>query len=476
MSLTAVIFLMCFITGLGMAIFRHPIYGLYTYVAVFYLDAPSRWWGAGLPDLRWSLLTALVTALAMLRLKPDPARKPWYRTFPAVFLIAYAIWLWIQSPWALDPELHHEAAIMFTKYIIVYYMVYRLISTPKLTADFLLAHVLGCMYLGFVALGTGTQGGRLDGVGGPGIDDSNTLGMHVATAAVSGAMLIFALRDWRRYAALAAVPLILNVVVMTGSRGAFLALFMGGVTIFAVRPRENSRLFYALAVVGILGFGAVASQTFWERMQTLEAAVGDSENLDNSAAGRIAQVKAGIHMFEAHPLGVGHRGFAVLSPQYLDPAFLDGTGARASHNTFTSTLVEQGFPGAILYSLFVMWLLKSCLDARRRARAKLPVLEVSVTAAACAGLVVVIVGGLFADFLKVEVQIWLAALISTLRLLPALARQGADPDAPAVRGKRLPRPRQLRPLPQGSRITNAGCERLDTDPMARHESRNTQRP
>ena len=35
MSLTAVIFFLCFIVGLGMALFRHPIYGLYTYIAVF---------------------------------------------------------------------------------------------------------------------------------------------------------------------------------------------------------------------------------------------------------------------------------------------------------------------------------------------------------------------------------------------------------------------------------------------------------
>lgn len=426
MSLTATIFLVCFVTGLGMAFFRHPIFGLYTYVAVFYLDAPNRWWGQGLPDLRWSLLTALVTALAMLRLKPDPARKPWYRTFPAIFLIMYATWLWIQSPWALNPEPHREAAVIFTKYIIVYYMVYRLIDTPKLTADFLLAHVLGCMYLGLVALGTSTAGGRLDGVGGPGIDDSNTLGMHVATAAVAGAMLIFALRDWRRYAALAAVPFILNVVVLTGSRGAFLALFMGGLTIFVLRPKENTRLFYALAVLGVLGFGAVASQTFWDRMQTLQAAVGESEDeLDNSAAGRIAQVQAGIRMFGAHPLGAGHRGFVVLSPIYLNPIYLDENGARASHNTFISTLSEQGFPGAILYSLFVLWVLKSCIVARQRARARRPLLEVSLASAVCAGLVVVIIGGLFADFLKVEVQVWLLALLSALRFLPTPAEHDA---------------------------------------------------
>ncbi|MBV6416810.1 MAG: hypothetical protein CMLOHMNK_01425 [Steroidobacteraceae bacterium] len=421
MSLTATVFLACFITGLGLALFRNPIYGLYTYIAVFYLDAPSRWWGQGLPDLRWSQLAAIVTAVAMLRLKPDPARPSWHKSFPAAFLVAYSTWLWIQSPWALDPALHFECAFIFTKYIIVYYMVYRLIDRPELARDFLLAHVIGCFYLGLIALGTDAPGGRLDGVGGPGIDDSNTLGMHAAAIAVVSAMLIFALRDWRRYLAILSAPLILNMVVKTGSRGAFLALFMGGLTIFALRPRENTRLFYGLAIVGVLAFGVVASDTFWARMQTIESAVKQDENIDNSAEGRIVQMKAGVHMFAAHPLGVGHRGFAVLSPAYLDPIYLDQTGARSSHNTFISTLVEQGLPGAILFALLWLWVCKCCLLARRWAMLKRPLMHVSLMTAVCGGLVVVFIGGQFADFLKSEVQIWLLALLASLRAMPTIA-------------------------------------------------------
>jgi hypothetical protein len=419
MSLTAAIFLACFATGLGLALFRNPIYGLYTYIAVFYLDAPSRWWGAGLPDLRWAFLTAAVTAVAMLRVKPDPARVPWHKTAPAVFFIAYTVWLWIQSPWALDPEMHRECAIQFTKFIIVYWMVYRLIDTPELSADFLLAHVIGSFYLGLLAY-TSNVSGRLDGVGGPGIDDSNTLGMHVATAAIAGAMLIFAKRDWRRIAAIVSVPFILNTVVMTGSRGAFLALFMGGLTIFWLRPRENTRVFYVLAIGAVLGFGYVASDTFWERMGTIQSAARQDENIDNSAEGRIEQFKAGLAMFRSHPLGVGHRGFASLSAGYLAPEYLVD-GARSSHNTPLTALVEQGIPGAIMYFLLIAWIAKSCVLAGRWARAKKPLLTVSMTAAVCGGLVTAIVGGLFADFLKAEVMVWLLALLASLRVMLSAA-------------------------------------------------------
>lgn len=444
MSLTAAVFLACFVAGLGLALFRNPIYGLYTYIAVFYLDAPSRWWGEGLPDLRWSFLTAGVTALAMLRVKADPARVPWYKTAPAVFFIAYTAWLWIQSPWALDPEMHRECAIQFTKFIIVYWMIYRLIDTPELSADFLLAHVLGSFYLGLLAF-TSNVSGRLDGVGGPGIDDSNTLGMHVATAAIAGAMLIFAQRDWRRrIAAIVAVPFILNTVVLTGSRGAFLALFMGGLAIFWLRPRENTKVFYMLAIGAVLGFGYVASETFWERMGTIESAARQDDSMDNSAEGRIEQFKAGLIMFRSHPLGVGHRGFATLSADYLGEEYLVD-GARSSHNTPLTALVEQGVPGAIMYFLLMMWIAKSCILASRAAKAKKPLLTVSMTAAVCGGLVTAIVGGLFADFLKAEVMVWLLALLASLRAmlsaLPAVVatRATTGTQAQARAAKVMPR-------------------------------------
>jgi len=231
---------------------------------------------------------------------------------------------------------------------------------------------------------------------------------------VAGAMLVFAMRDWRRYAALVSLPLILNIVVLTGSRGAFLALFLGGIAIFMLRPKENRRLFYTLAALGILGFGIVASESFWERMRTMEAAVNKEETLDNSAEGRIVQMKAGLRMFASHPFGVGHRGFVTLSPRYLDSIYLTESGGRSSHNTFISALVEQGILGGVLYATLWLWVLKACVVARRWVTSRRPLLAVCMMAATCAGLVVIFVGGQFADFLKAEIQVWLLALLAGL--------------------------------------------------------------
>ncbi|HEX4972518.1 MAG TPA: hypothetical protein VFV69_15795, partial [Steroidobacteraceae bacterium] len=115
MSLTGLAFVAAFFGVMGLALFRHPMWGLYGYVAVFYLHPPSRWWGAALPDLRWALLAAAVTLIATWRVPRDTTRPSWISHTPAKLLLAYTVWLWIQKAWALSPSDQTEISILFTK-------------------------------------------------------------------------------------------------------------------------------------------------------------------------------------------------------------------------------------------------------------------------------------------------------------------------------------------------------------------------
>ena len=415
MTVTGLLFVIGFFAGLGLAVVRNPMYGLFTYVAVFYLHPPSRWWGHFLPDLRWSLLAAAVTLLVALRYRSPEPRPSWISTTPARLLLVYTLWLWIQSFWAIDQAQHLECCILFTKYLAVFYMVYHLIDSPEKARAFLFVHLAGCLYLGTIAYSTGGgAGGRLDGVGGPGIDDSNTLGMQMGTAAAVGlALMIMETRWWMGFCAVASA-FALNTLVMTGSRGAFLALLAGGLTLVYLHAKRYRKKFVVIGVVGVLAFGAVASQQFWERMNTLHAVVDENEQLEDSAESRIVIAKAQLEMAKGNPAGYGHRGTEALSARYMDRKWLTESGARSSHNTFLTALVEQGIAGAVMYLAFVAWGIRSMLRIR-------PILNNAETAtigmyaaAAMSGLAVVLVAGEFADFLKVEVQIWLAALVASL--------------------------------------------------------------
>jgi hypothetical protein len=435
MTLTGLAFMLVFIAALIVALVRYPIVGLFAYIAEFYLHPASRWWGAFLPDLRWSLLAAVVTVVAILwrRLPPEgeSGRERWFKTTPAKIMIVFVAWFWLSTVWALARDQHIAAAVLITKYIVVYWLIYRLVDTPQKVTWFLLAHLLGCFYLGYLGFTSGGSG-RLDGVGGPGIDDSNTLGMHLATGVVAGAMLLLTFRGWRMFACIVAIAFALNTLVLTGSRGAFIALVAGGIVLMYTRPIEHKRLFNIYAVLGVLLFAYIASAQFWERMHTVTAAVDETQTMDNSAESRIAMFKAQVEMAARYPLGAGHRGSEVMSGQYLDPKYLTESGARSSHNAFMTVLVEQGVPGAIMFFLMLRWVGRTILGVKRRAsEVQNPWLAIHGGAVGAA-LLVVLVGGLFADFSKCEVQIWMFALLAAITqkqmyAVPAAAGEPVPP-------------------------------------------------
>ncbi len=443
--LSATAFLLIFGAGLAAALFRHPVFGLYAYMAVFYVHPPSRWWAQSLPDLRWALLAAVVTLLALLIHRKKLSSGPtWITTPPAILLACYAAWLWIQNFWALDSTAHYEASVQFTKYLIAFYFIYRLIDSRERLRDFLMVHVAGCAYLGILAFySTNFSDGRVNGVGGPGIDDANSLAMFLGTGAIAGAALILSQTGWRRYFSVGAMAFIMNGVVLASSRGALLGLAAAGLVLVLLKSPGHRRLFWALAAVGVLAVGSLMDQRFIDRMFTITAAVEHDNEIDASAETRFVLYEAQVKMFMAYPLGAGHKGTAVLSPLYMDEKWMtrDASGlpsslARSSHNTFLTTLVEQGVPGSVLFLCLVGWVLGSLIRVRNWHQQAVEPAQVTMVAALCAAIFLILVAGLTTDYLMAEIQFWLlAALAASFAALRVptkveVATRGAIPVVP----------------------------------------------
>ena len=102
MSLTTIGFLGIFIIFLAFAFIRGPVYGLLAYLWVFCNFPPERWWGTELPDLRWSLIAAVITLFATILKKSRSTRQPWYANWGLRILLLFTVWMWVQSLWALD--------------------------------------------------------------------------------------------------------------------------------------------------------------------------------------------------------------------------------------------------------------------------------------------------------------------------------------------------------------------------------------
>lgn len=425
---SAVVWLLFALGCSVLAFSRHPIYGLVFYMGTFYVHPPSRWWSYMLPDPRWALISAAITVLAVIIHRDKLAARPvWLANPPALLLIAYTVWMVIQVPWALDFDSHVDGAIKYVKFLVAFWFIYRLIDSKRNLLVLMYSHAVGCALLGILAWQAPREGGRLEGVGGPGIDDANSLGMQMATGAIVCMGLMMTAKGWRRWACLVLLAFIGEGFVLANSRGAFLALVAGGLVVMLCKAREHRKAFWGLAFVGLVGFASVIDQAFIDRMFTIGDVAEESEEADMSARSRVVIYEAQMRMAMDHPMGSGYRGTVVLSTQYLDRKWLtvdkagdESTAGRSSHNTFMTTLVEQGVPGAAIFIALVVWVVTRVLTIRRLDRRNADPELTTLAGAACGGLVVVFVAGMATDYLMAEVQFWLfAGLVSALQLLRA---------------------------------------------------------
>ncbi|MCC6710485.1 MAG: O-antigen ligase family protein [Gammaproteobacteria bacterium] len=443
MPLAAIAFALSYLGGLLLAFVSHPRWGLFTYLGAFYLHPPYRWWGTALPEFRWSLVAAVVTALSMSGAKLPPNVKPWSSHTLSKIVMLYVLYMWIQTAWA-NPR-HLEGVILLTKYVVMFYVIYRLITDQKGLVDFALAHVAGCLYFGILAL-EARGGGRLEYIGGPGANDSNTLGMHMSTGLIFAASLIISQRGWKRWAVLAAVPFMANCVVQAQSRGAFLGAAVGGMVYFFMAPKAYRKYFVMLGLVGVMVLAARAPAEFWERMGTIKTS-HDETKIDHSAESRLVLARAQLQMFLEHPMGLGFDTTSYLSRNYLAVEWLTAMpgvdvathGVRGSHNTVLTVLVDQGVPGITLLFIGLVSVAGTMMRLKRLPANGPNATLALMNAAICGSLVVVAVSGLFTNYLKAEVQLWLIALLVASSEMVRLADR-----APALESQR---PAELEPSP-----------------------------
>lgn len=444
--LTAAAFVIAYLVGCLMALARHPIYGLMSYVMVFYVSPSDRWWGkTALAGSRWALIAALVTMIALVIHRTKPPPVPFLRQPVVIGMIIFAAWLGIQSFWALDPESHQSLATYYPKFIVAMYLIYRCVDSPENLKRFLWAHVLGCTYLGWVVYTTHT-GGRFDDFGGAGIGDGNAGALACVTGALSAGALFLASGYRAKLVLLAATALIVNAVVATMSRSAFLALVAGGLAFNYFAPRHFRRWVFALSILALGGFLFLTNPDYWGRIESLQYHGEQVEGVDTGSK-RLVLAQAQLQMSRKYPLGCGSRCTDVLSPLYLPEKQLTAEGIRSSHNTFLTMLVEHGIPGALLYLAMVAWV-ASCLRSASKTLSAAPPVVALLFPAVAGCLVAIIVGDLFVQYPKIEIRFWFLTLGMVLlgmlsapspatESAPARAAHPADPPVDGVGAKQV---------------------------------------
>lgn len=197
--------------------------------------------------------------------------------------------------------------------------------------------------------------GRLNALFG---EESKRFGYVLAV--LSPLLLEFVRRHWPRWAQVAVALTLLIVVLLAGSRAAWIMLFVIFCGYFLIylrdQPRKALRWLGAGLVSGLVVI--VAAYLFYSpftaRMDTsLLVLKGDTESIDTAISLRLPIWEVALKMYADHPInGVGIRGFRHAYPDYAlpgDPFVPPGstTGALHSHHLWLEVAAEAGSIGLI---------------------------------------------------------------------------------------------------------------------------------
>lgn len=433
MSLTPFIFLGLFALGLVAALAVHPRYGLYTYFLSFFMSPNHAWWDDLVPDLRYMMIAGVVTFAAMMTRGTENTGMKWtavggFKIFVAFVLLLYPIYLW-----AVDPAEHLEGTILYTKHLLICYAIYHMAIDRERIKVILLIMVVGAEWFGWQVFG---KSGRIEGVAGS-IADANTLGMHMSTGVMCAGMLFLGFKGHYKWISFLCIPLILNGVILAGSRGAFLGLLCGGVSAALFCPKKFRAQFSLYSVLAVFLFFMLAHDEFIDRLSSLVSAVDGESELDNSAASRLEIAAYGWEMAKDYPFGAGHKGTRSLSSRYM-PDYLLSEGSRSAHNSYMDALVSYGFVGLALYLMLYLWAAKRLFFLKSVSeRNRDPELG-TLTMLYAAVLGTVFASGMFSNFVFAEVQFWMFALLAATLNLPEVrgrstAERGPEPQ---VRSRR----------------------------------------
>lgn len=438
MSLTALGFVGVFFFGIAKALMGRPIFGLYSYILSIYMYAPGSWWGYGLPDLRWSLLSALVTLVSIWiangKVKESYTNTGWASDGIVKFFIFFVIWIWIQNIWAIGPSRHSEFSVMVTKFLLLIYLIKKSVHTDRDLYSIFVAHLIGGMYFGYIGL-TQHSGGRFESVPTPGMSDGNLLSIHMLSILLAGSYLILCDFDKKKFLLGLPIVLTLNAIFLTESRGALVGIATSAFVALFFVPKHLRKVFRRYILIAILGISSLVGQNLVNRISSISEPNEQGE-VDKSAASRIVIIEAQLEMFKDSPmLGQGHKGTMYMSPDYIPAEFMTtaggGTARRASHNLTMSYLVDHGTIGSLLYFGSVSLVFLRLARMRKSIvndKSNLNLVYVGSSLA----LFSILITSQFSNSMRLEIDIWFLALLSLIyeriKFVESQSTQGSSQD------------------------------------------------
>ena len=419
MSLTAIAWIALYCIGCALALLKHPVYGLVAYLLEYFNHPRAYWWGHDIPNLRWAFIIAIITLFSLMvhrKQLPNVSAPPYKWLLSLLFvalIVTYTSAASFAASWACLVDL--------VKLALLYFLIVNIVQTDRDYRILMWAILIGCFLFGWRAYQNPMmQHGRLEGLGAVDARSANRLASLLLISLPFLGFYFLTGRRWEKILSMFLAPFILNAIVLTGSRGAFVGILAMGLIALAPGIKHFKLKFVLALALGVITFYLLATDTFVDRMRSL----GHSDELvaeDGSVSGRITSWKAGWQLVQDHPFGAGGEGFRTLSPIYIPEIVSRTGGARSPHSTYVKVITDWGFLGAVLWLGFLVHTLR-----RLRKLRKTRIQPRHLTESICleAAIVGFLVAGVFTDRLYAEALYWLCAVSISLYHI-AMRAQGA---------------------------------------------------
>jgi O-antigen ligase len=215
---------------------------------------------------------------------------------------------------------------------------------------------------------TGVDGARVTGP----LDDPNFYGLILLLAYPAAIYRLFSDdKKWLKGLAAVCTALIVSTIILTYSRGAFLALVV--VSILIVRERKmNPYKIGAIALFMFIVLLPVMPAGFTDRLSTLGLFTNDKVPVttESSFQGRTSEAIVALRMFRDYPLlGVGRGNYPRLYQTYSRRLGIDHRATeRDAHSLYLEVIAETGIIGITLFILIIVVVFRELNRATRLAK------------------------------------------------------------------------------------------------------------
>lgn len=273
-----------------------------------------------------------------------------------MLIVLFAFWRTASYFWTAAPDLTLIEIQTVWQMVAMVWLLEQLANTRQLQISIVRAYVLGTFVSSIDTVWQYLNGGNAGSsrFWAPGFDPNELALMLVLSIPLSLYLGILAKRSPMVWLYRLHVALTASAVLLTASRGPFLAslgaLFFIPASFAKWTRRQKSALFFVVAA-GIVAAAWIVPPSSWKRLESIQGEITNGTLNDRKLIW-----KAGYEIFREHPvLGVGAGAFLVVVRHSMGYSFV-------AHNTFLSIAVEQGLIG---FGIFLILLLDASSSALR---------------------------------------------------------------------------------------------------------------